>query len=66
VEQVAVPWRLRAIPADALAPGPVGRLRPETIAELDQLLRLVLDSPEIPLEHARRRVLSSPSWRPSA
>ena len=45
VEQVAVPWRLRAVPADSLAPGPVGRLRPATLAALDDLLRLVLDLP---------------------
>ena len=42
VDHVAVPWRLRAIAADALAPGPVGRLRPETLALLDDLLGLVL------------------------
>jgi hypothetical protein len=43
VDQVAVPWRLRAISADACAPGPVGRLRPATLAALDDLLKLVLD-----------------------
>ena len=42
VDQVAVPWRLRSIAADAFAPGPVGRLRPDTLAGLDELLRLVL------------------------
>lgn len=42
VEQVAVPWRLRAIGADALAPGPVGRLRPDTLTALDGVLGLVL------------------------
>jgi mRNA-degrading endonuclease toxin of MazEF toxin-antitoxin module len=42
-EHVAVPWRIRAIGADALAPGPVGRLRGETLRALDDLLRLVLD-----------------------
>jgi mRNA-degrading endonuclease toxin of MazEF toxin-antitoxin module len=41
-DQVAVPWQVRAIPADALGPGPVGRLSPRTLAALDQLLRLVL------------------------
>jgi mRNA-degrading endonuclease toxin of MazEF toxin-antitoxin module len=41
-EHVVVPWRLRAIGADALAPGPVGRLRPATLSALDDLLRLVL------------------------
>jgi mRNA-degrading endonuclease toxin of MazEF toxin-antitoxin module len=43
VEQVAVPWRLRAIPSDALAPGPVGRLRPDTLRALEESIRLVLD-----------------------
>ena len=42
VDHVAVPWRLRAITADALAPGPVGRLKPGTLATLDELLELVL------------------------
>jgi hypothetical protein len=42
-EQVAVPWRLRAISADSLAPAPVGRLRPDTLRALDELLKLVLD-----------------------
>lgn len=41
-DQMAVPWRLRALAADALAPGPVGRLRPDTLATLDKLLTLVL------------------------
>jgi mRNA-degrading endonuclease toxin of MazEF toxin-antitoxin module len=45
VDQVAVPWRLRALAADALAPGPVGRLRPATQAALDELLALVLALP---------------------
>lgn len=43
VEHVAVPWRLRAVAADALAPSPVGRLTPDTLRALDQLLKLVLD-----------------------
>jgi hypothetical protein len=43
VEHVAVPWRLRAVGADSLAPGPVGRLRPGTLRALDHLLKLVLD-----------------------
>ena len=43
VEHVAVPWRLRAISADSLAPGPVGRLRPDTLRTLEDLLKLVLD-----------------------
>ncbi len=44
-EQVAVAWRLRAISADSLSPGPVGRLRPKTLRALDDLLKLVLDLP---------------------
>jgi hypothetical protein len=43
VDHVAVPWRLRAISADSLAPGPVGRLRPDTLGALEELLKLVLD-----------------------
>jgi mRNA-degrading endonuclease toxin of MazEF toxin-antitoxin module len=43
VDQVAVPWRLTAIGGDALAPGPVGRLRSGTLRALDRLLKLVLD-----------------------
>lgn len=42
VDQIAVPWRLRAISADALAPGPVGRLRPATLGALDERLKLIL------------------------
>ena len=42
VEHAAVPWRLQAIRADALSPGPVGRLRAETLRALDDLLKLVL------------------------
>ena len=42
VDQIAVPWRLRALAADALAPGVVGRLRPVSMAALDDLLKLVL------------------------
>ena len=45
VEHVAVPWRLRAISADSLAPGPVGRLHADTLGALDDLLKLVLDLP---------------------
>jgi len=44
-DHVAVPWRLRAISADSLAPGPVGRLRPDTMRALEDLLKLVLDLP---------------------
>lgn len=43
VQQVVVPWRVRAISAGSLAPGPVGRLRPDTLRALDELLKLVLD-----------------------
>ena len=42
VDQIAVPWRLRAVAADALAPGAVGRLKPQTQAALDELLQLIL------------------------
>lgn len=42
-EQCALTSELRAVIADRLAPGRVGRLRPRTLAELDRKLRLVLD-----------------------
>ena len=42
VDHVAVPWNLRAVSADALAPGPAGRLKPASLAALDELLLLVL------------------------
>jgi len=42
VDHVAIPWRLRAIAADAFAPGPTGRLKPGRLAALDDLLMLVL------------------------
>jgi hypothetical protein len=42
VEHAAVPWRLLAVRADALSPGPVGRLRADTLRALDDLLKLVL------------------------
>ena len=45
VDQVAIPWRIRSLAADALAPGPVGKLRPATITSLDELLVLVLGLP---------------------
>jgi mRNA-degrading endonuclease toxin of MazEF toxin-antitoxin module len=45
VDHVAVPWSLRYINADVLAPGPVGRLRPDTLRALEQSIRLVLDLP---------------------
>lgn len=44
-DHVAVPWFLRYVSADALAPGPVGRLRPETLHGLEAAIRLVLDLP---------------------
>jgi mRNA-degrading endonuclease toxin of MazEF toxin-antitoxin module len=42
VDHVAVPWRLRALAADALAPGVVGRLRPASLSALDDLIKLIL------------------------
>jgi mRNA-degrading endonuclease toxin of MazEF toxin-antitoxin module len=45
VDHVAVPWCLRFISADSLAPGPVGRLRPDTLRALEESIRLVLDLP---------------------
>lgn len=42
VDHVAVPWQIRALAASALAPGPVGQLRPGALAALDRLLELVL------------------------
>jgi hypothetical protein len=45
VDQVAVPWRLKSIPADALAPGRTGKLQPGNLARLDQLISLVLGLP---------------------
>ncbi len=45
VDHLAIPWQLRALSADSLAPGPAGRLRPATLAALDDLLKLVLDLP---------------------
>jgi len=42
VDHVAVVHQIRAVREDSLAPGVVGRLRPESLAELDRLLRLVL------------------------
>lgn len=43
VEQVAVPTRMRPIAAGDLAPGAVGRLGAHTQAELDRVMRLVLE-----------------------
>ena len=42
VDHVAVVYQLRSVREDALAPGVVGRLRPETLTELERILRLVL------------------------
>jgi len=42
-DQVAVPTHIRFVRRDRFAPGRVGRLRPKTLAELDEKLRLVLD-----------------------
>jgi mRNA-degrading endonuclease toxin of MazEF toxin-antitoxin module len=42
-ERFALPSEIRALIADRLAPGRVGRLRPRTLADLDRKLRLVLD-----------------------
>ena len=42
-EHVALPIQLRAIRADALSPGAVGRLKPATMSALEAALRLVLD-----------------------
>ena len=42
VDHVAVSWNLRAVNADAFAPGPTGRLKPASLAALDELLMLVL------------------------
>lgn len=45
VDQVAIPWALRTIAADAFSPGTVGRLKPATLAALDDLIKFVLDLP---------------------
>jgi mRNA-degrading endonuclease toxin of MazEF toxin-antitoxin module len=42
-DHVALPTAVRALPFDRLAPGRVGRLRPRTLHELDEKLRLSLD-----------------------
>jgi mRNA-degrading endonuclease toxin of MazEF toxin-antitoxin module len=42
-DHVAIPTHIRFIRRDRFAPGRVGRLRPRTLAELDDKLRLVLD-----------------------
>jgi mRNA-degrading endonuclease toxin of MazEF toxin-antitoxin module len=42
-DQVAIPTHLRFVRSDRFAPGRVGRLRPRTLAELDEKLRLLLD-----------------------
>ena len=45
VDQVAIPWRIRAIAADAFSPGTVGRLKPDTLAALDDLIKFVMGLP---------------------
>lgn len=42
-EHVAIPSQLQMTLLDRLAAGRVGRLRPSTLARLDEKLRLVLD-----------------------
>jgi mRNA-degrading endonuclease toxin of MazEF toxin-antitoxin module len=42
VDHVAVPWNMRAVNAAAFARGPRGRLKPATVAALDEHLLLVL------------------------
>ena len=42
-DQVAYPTHLRVIPTDRFAPGRVGALKPRTLAELDERIRMVLD-----------------------
>jgi mRNA-degrading endonuclease toxin of MazEF toxin-antitoxin module len=42
-DHVALLTELRAVRADRLAPGRIGRLRPRTLATLNRLLRLILD-----------------------
>jgi mRNA-degrading endonuclease toxin of MazEF toxin-antitoxin module len=42
-DAVAIPTHLRFVPSDRFAAGRVGRLRPSTLAQLDDRLRLVLD-----------------------
>jgi mRNA-degrading endonuclease toxin of MazEF toxin-antitoxin module len=42
-EHVAIPTQLQVAVLDRLAAGRVGRLRPATLARLDEKLRLVLD-----------------------
>ena len=42
-DQVAIVTHLRFAPTDRFEPGRIGKLGPETLAELDEKLRLVLD-----------------------
>jgi mRNA-degrading endonuclease toxin of MazEF toxin-antitoxin module len=40
---VAIPTHVRFVPTDRFEPGRVGRLRSDTLAELEEKLRLILD-----------------------
>ena len=42
-DHIAIPTHLRFVRGDRFEPGRVGRLRPRTLAELDEKLRLLLD-----------------------
>jgi mRNA-degrading endonuclease toxin of MazEF toxin-antitoxin module len=44
-DQVAVTTQLRPIRLDHLAPGAVGKLKPATLAQIEQTLKLILDLP---------------------
>lgn len=42
-DQVAIANYIRFVPTDRFEPGRVGKLRDETLSELDEKLRLILD-----------------------
>jgi mRNA-degrading endonuclease toxin of MazEF toxin-antitoxin module len=42
-DHVAIPTHIRFLRRDQFEPGRVGRLRPKTLADLDDKLRLILD-----------------------
>lgn len=42
-DQVAIASHIRFVPTDRFEPGRVGKLSEETLAELDEKLRLILD-----------------------
>jgi mRNA-degrading endonuclease toxin of MazEF toxin-antitoxin module len=42
-DMVAVPTQLQVTLVDRLAPGRIGRLKPRSLAQLDEKIRLVLD-----------------------